>query len=501
MASASVAGRRRVPFITPFTVGLMLCAGLASAAGPKLWLYPDTDSPRQGGHVVEPGTFTLYVENRGGGGNADSTAYGVQLVVAVADPGAVSTLEVATAAIDPAGEAFGTPPLPCSDRPMPRHGVYPAAYTLVDLGDLAAGNRFELEVSATGSDGLEVHFDALATGMRTTGQGTRCYDVVNPSGHDVTVADRPGGGNDHCGRVRMRKTADPRQLDVGGQLDFTITILNDGDCDLTDAVLIDLLPVVTDDAGAEFPVFEVLHVEPAPSSIDGTTIEWQLGSIPSDGTEVTVHIQVEVIEPLADGSRVVNRACLTAAELDRRVCASERVVIGDPIGGDGIGSPGFWCHAIRFALDDRPHAPYDVEQLALWLSEIDSQSSVFSELSDISTIERAGTVLCRPNQADGAAGRLLRHLLTLWLNVVSGKLDPATTLAELCEGNEAFPDGSDLDMTVEELIETVETAIVDGADNDELGFWSEVVDALNNALLPGELGCSAPRHGGRRSGP
>ncbi len=45
-------------------MGVLLVAPIASA-GTQLWLYPKDHGPRQGGHVVPPGTFTLVIENRG----------------------------------------------------------------------------------------------------------------------------------------------------------------------------------------------------------------------------------------------------------------------------------------------------------------------------------------------------------------------------------------------------------------------------------------------------
>ena len=36
-------------------------------ASTKLWLYPDSDDPNSGGHVVTEPAFTLNIENRGNG--------------------------------------------------------------------------------------------------------------------------------------------------------------------------------------------------------------------------------------------------------------------------------------------------------------------------------------------------------------------------------------------------------------------------------------------------
>ncbi len=78
--------------------------------------------------MVPPGTpFSLVIVNRGMDSVSD-TAFGVKLVVAVADPAAVSALELVydggeTMVLDPNGWEVGVPTLPCSFKPMSRHGV------------------------------------------------------------------------------------------------------------------------------------------------------------------------------------------------------------------------------------------------------------------------------------------------------------------------------------------------------------------------------------------
>jgi len=483
-------------------MGILLIAPIASA-GASLWLYPANAGPREGGHVVPPGNFTLVIENRGNGGG-DMTAHGVQLVVAVADPAAVTTLELVFGGGAPrslelgVGEE-GTPPLPCSGKPMPRHGVYPAAYSVVDLGDLKAGEHFAIEVTVEGGDGLPVHFDAMATGLKTTGQGERCFDISNPAGHDVTVADRPGGQDD-CGRVSISKTADPRYVDFGGKVTFVIEVLNEGTCDLTELVLQDFIPAVEDDAGS-YPAFRPLDdAVPPYLSDDGLLLEWPYDSPLFVGESIIVELAVIFDELLVDQQRVVNRACVSAAELRRPRCTSAGVMVGNPYGEDGPAGPGFWCHAARWLIEDRPKLPVDGEEMLAWLEAIAGESAVFSGEDTIffeddpeASLVAAADLLCTPQLAEGAADRLERHLLTLWLNVVSGRLDPALTLGELCEGDEALPDDTDLDVTVGELLAEVDAGLAAGAEDAQLTFWSEVVDAVNNSRVPGEFGCTTPR--------
>jgi uncharacterized repeat protein (TIGR01451 family) len=380
---------------------------------------------------------------------------------------------------------------------------------LTKIGDLAGGESVEIEVTAEGEDGLRVHFDAMAFGLKTTGQGPKCSDVSNPSGHDVTVANRRGGDNqDDCGRVSISKTADPRVVDLGEQVTFLIEVVNEGTCDITEALLSDFIPAVKDENGIAHPAFQWTgETVPAPNVIDEFLLEWPLDSPLLIGESAIVQLVVKFNEPLAEGQRVVNRACITAAELSKPRCTSAGVMVGNPYGEDGPAGPGFWCHAARWLIEDRPKVPVDGEELLAWLEDVDIESAVFSELYPIfveddpeASLLATADLLCTPQSAEGAADRLARHLLTLWLNVVSGRLDPALTLGELCEGDEIFPDDTDLDMTVGELLDAVDADLAAPADDTQLTFWSEVVDAVNNSRVPGEFGCTVPRSVSRRQG-
>lgn len=497
--------------LTLITLGILLVAPIASA-GPSLWLYPKDAGPREGGHVVPPGTFTLVIENRSKDSESN-TAHEVNLVVAVADPGAVTALELVydggdPVVLDPNGIDEGVPPLPCSGKAMPRHGVYPAAYSLVilddltEIGDLVGGQSVEIEVTVEGEEALRVHFDAIATAWKTTGQGPKCSDVSNPSGHDVTVANRQGGGgDDDCGRVSISKTADPRIVDLGETATFLIEVLNEGTCDLTELLVSDFIPAVEDAEGILHPAFQWTgETVPSPNVVDDFLLEWPLDSPLLPDESATVQLVVEFNEPLADGQRVVNRACIAAAELSKPRCSSAGVMVGNTYGEEGPAGPGFWCHAARWVIEDRRKVPVDGEELLAWLEVVDMDSAVYSELYLIfveedpeASIAAAADLLCTPQSAEGAADRLARHLLTLWLNIVSGRLDPALTLGELCAGDEALPDDANLDMTVGELRDEVDAGLAAGADDTQLTFWSEVVDAVNNSRVPGEYGCTEPR--------
>jgi uncharacterized repeat protein (TIGR01451 family) len=465
--------------------------------------------------VVPPGELPLVIENRGKG-SGDNTAYEVQLVIAVERLAAVTSLSVNETSLSLAAEAWqeGTPLLPCGDKPMSRHGVYPTSYTTVPLADLMGGHSFEIAVDVAGDDDLRVHFDAIAHGLKTTGRGTKCFGVSNPAGHDVTVVNRRGGP-DSCGHVSVTKTADPSAIDFGQTVSFAIEVLNDGTCELTELVLMDHIPSVEEN-GIEYPAFRPVGEDVTPYlSDDGLLLEWQFDTpLPVDESR-RVEFDAVFDELLADQRKIVNRACVSAAELRKKRCAATVVTVGNPYGDDGPAGPGYWCHATRWILDGREKLPIDGEELFAWLYSVDDLSRVFSELEEYqiyfeddpeTSFAAAADLLCTPQDAAGPADRLARHLLVLWLNIVSERLDDEMILGDLCMGDEILPDGADPAMAVWELIEEVETGLNDSADDGQLTFWSEVIDAINSSYVAGEGDCMGrrvvtSRHGSGNGGP
>ena len=384
--------------------------------------------------------------------------------------------------------------------------MYPAAFLevtlngLTGIGDLGGGESIEINVTVEGEDHLHVHFDATATGYKKNGD---CFGISNPSGHDVTVANRPGG-QDECGRVSITKKAEPGAVDLSQEVLFVIEVLNNGTCELNELVVQDSIPTVEDD-DETYAAFQWSAGDgPSPNEVEEFLLEWPLDPLPV-GESVAVELVGLFNEPLADQQRVVNRACVSAAELRKPRCTAAVVMVGNPYGEDGPAGPGFWCHATRWLIEDRPKVPVDGEELLAWLEEIAGEAEVFSGEDTIfleddpeASLLAAADLRCTPQFAEGAADRLTRHLLTLWLNVVSERLDRGQALGDLCTGDEIFPDGVDLAMTVWDLIVAVETDLEAGADDEDLNFWSEVVDAVNNSYVVGEGECATRRLTTRR---
>ena len=72
--------------IATIALGLLVvvAAPQPAEATARLWLYPDSDDPQAGGHIVTDPAFTLNIENRGTG-SGDNTATETVLLVAVND--------------------------------------------------------------------------------------------------------------------------------------------------------------------------------------------------------------------------------------------------------------------------------------------------------------------------------------------------------------------------------------------------------------------------------
>jgi len=504
------------------TMALLVAAPSTSEAKTQLWLYPDSDDPRAGGHVVTDGVFTLVVENRGRG--EDDTAKMVSLVVAVNDPDLLDSVTLGWPDIDPEETVitvtnliYGTPTLLCEEgKNIPRHGIYPTDFTTVSarnidsIAEIVPGVPLEIEVKIVGDDGLEVHFDVIAEGHKIKRGNDVCYGVVNPSGHDVTVV-LGDTVETECPAVAIEKSASTTGVEDGGSVEYTIEVENTGDCKLTNLNITEDIPTVLD--GDDWvPAFTVGAVDPTPEDSPEVPITWHLASLLA-GDMVTFTLTAVFVEA-ADGHRVVNTACVTADELDEQ-CSRAMVAVGEQANNNAgdIRGPGFWCNRIRFADEGKRNATYTIDELEAFLVDINGRSSVFSELfeNDPFTLEDARTLLCHPRFARSAADRLARHLLTLWFNIVSERIDPdLTTLDELCPGDEELPedlpDGFYNTMTVKEVVEIAEDELLAEADDTVLDEWKDIIDFINNATVgpvcidEGESALQLRRSEGRRQG-
>jgi len=474
------------------TLALAAAAPRVSEAKTTLWLFPESENPRAGHHVVTDGEFTLIVQNRGTGENDGASL--VSLVVAVNDPSLLEQVilswpDESTDTIEPGGLQYGTPTVPCDGKRVPGHGIYPTDFTTVPARnadgaqEIEPGGQIEIQVEVVGEDGLEVHFDAIAQGTKIKRGAEVCYGVVNPSGHCVTVVFSDAGAAD-CPNIAVEKTASAAAAEVGGEIGYTIEVSNSADCDpLADLVVTEDIPTVIDpESGDPVPAFTVDSgtVLPMPTSQTDDLITWDLASLaPGESAFFTL---IALFAEASDGQEVVNTACATADGMDDPTCGSAVVAIGNVSNEADLSGPGFWCNRLRFALAGRDHVTYTVEEFDIFLTEINDESAIFSEIIDVSTLELAEELLCRPQDAASAADRLARHLLTLWFNIVSERVDPELTLGELCPGDEMLPEEADATMTIGQVVLEAESELLVMEPGDALlDWWKDVIDFINNA--------------------
>jgi len=495
-------GLRRPRLAVVLCASLVVCMLLAfpvtADAKASLWLYPVTDDPRSGGHVLDTGSFTLVVENVGSG---DDTAEDVELVIALNDLSLLTSgvlMLPDSTVVDLEIETFetGTPIVPCSDSPIPPHGVYPAPFITAALGNIAPGESVFITVDVQGLPGFELHFDATAIGWKQAGRSEKCYDVVNPSGHDVTVV-IAGDAESECTAVSIDKSAPSTGVVLNDQLDYTIVVTNTGTCDLTDVVVTEDIPTVDNNNGGTVPAFTVIAADPALGPDDGTGegVTWPVGVLTPGATEA-FSITASFVEILADGQEIENTACISAAELTEPVCDSFEVAVGEEDDETGAGSAGFWCNRIRLVTEQKGNPTYTIEELGVLLADVDAASVVFSEYFDATTVEAARELLCGSHGSD-AEGKLVRQLLALHLNVAAGRIAPETTLEGLCAGDEQLPADVTLTLTVAEVTAGAEAALVPPpAERATLLNWKDIIDFINNAsMAEGGVCADAELHG------
>ncbi|MBW3011667.1 hypothetical protein KY311_00635, partial [Candidatus Woesearchaeota archaeon] len=169
--------------------------------------------------------------------------------------------------------------------------------------------------------------------------------------------------------------------------------------------------------------------------------------------------------------------------------------------GNGIGTceacceprtPGYWKQVIcdQTASEQNPNMIIDIENIEGYLAAINTYSDVFSGL----TIEEACFYLSVPENSKDMLLKAKKHLLALWLNVVSVKLCPEREVALRFTDND----------NVRDVIDEIEAVILDtSSTKEELERVKNIADYLNNGeglpcadyfepeeCIAGEFGCN-----------
>lgn len=126
---------------------------------------------------------------------------------------------------------------------------------------------------------------------------------------------------------------------------------------------------------------------------------------------------------------------------------------------------GYWGHQ---CVVEHPYGDH-TGILSNWIEEISSQSRVFS---GISTKEEVCSIV-----QDGDAREMVimakKQLMGLWLNLVSGKLDPTT---------EVYMPSLTSSATIWEATQEIEDVILSSSDRDELERAKNIADNANNGI-------------------
>ena len=275
----------------------------------------------------------------------------------------------------------------------------------------------------------------------------------------------------------------PDPSEAGGIAEFFLAVHNVGRSTVTDVVVRDLIPPI-DIAGVELPALAV-NPDARADVLDEFLAVWHVDDIVFDAWTV-VPVPTTVSPLVSGGSIVINVARADGAEADAVEAEALVSVVAPELRNDAdedIGTSGFWTLQIGFLQEGNGNARFTVMQLEGWLWQIRTFSRVFNELGRAGTLTDAGALL---RSADpSAAIKLQRHLLTLWFNLASHQVLAEMRLCELIPADESEPPSPvDGNLTVAEVMVTVESELLSGADEDTLLQWKDVVDFINNSQAP-----------------
>jgi uncharacterized repeat protein (TIGR01451 family) len=299
----------------------------------------------------------------------------------------------------------------------------------------------------------------------------------------------------------------------GTNLTYALTV-STGNCTLNNVTVTDVLPSFTIDDVTLDAYIWLDNVTFSPSGgytynyDDNTnTLTVNIGTMgPLSAVTVYYDVQVNLLAPI--GECLTNISTVSGEDEQGTPyddSASMAVCIIPDTNGDyatdDIGTPGYWCNHI----DQSKQNAFDEAVVLNWLEIIEYASRWFDEHEygktgctdwhDVSgcSLESALSILGQPKPGGGWScggadpsdqeSKLEKHLLTLWFNVASGNIWTDITLDMLCVGEKPFPAGTDMTMTIGEVLVNGETALLT-ADFGSYLFWKDIIDAINNSESP-----------------
>jgi uncharacterized repeat protein (TIGR01451 family) len=182
--------------------------------------------------------------------------------------------------------------------------IHPLNIPAAPLIDLTAGNLSQT-ISADGTT-------ATGTGNLLTLKVldvTGALTLLNLTIGDVTATAHAPAGGVNCQTLTddplrdARKDASATTVNPGQSFDYTITVPNRGNADLTD--------VTVKDTVSGSPALELVKAVPAPTSSSGSTYDFSLGTIAPNQVK-TIVMTFRVPTGTASGTDYANKAVITA---------------------------------------------------------------------------------------------------------------------------------------------------------------------------------------------
>ncbi|GGM22878.1 discoidin domain-containing protein [Promicromonospora citrea] len=216
----------------------------------------------------------------------------------------------------------------------------------------------------------------------------------------------------------------------------------------------------------------------APYDLRRVVVDWETAY--ASGYEIQVSADGEdwtTVHTVTDGDGLFDDLEVAGTGRHVRLYATERAtqwgfsiyeleVYGTPVGAEPAPEPeargaGYWTSEYRQV----GHPDHTAEELECYLASTRAQSAVFDEAVALDTLDDAVQVLW-PRHHDEPVDVLDRQLLTLWLNVASGAIDPDQSVAG--------------GRTVGDLLAAVEAARLEaGAHRDGLARYGAALEAVD----------------------
>lgn len=146
---------------------------------------------------------------------------------------------------------------------------------------------------------------------------------------DETTDVEEDGESDDDAELSVTKEASPPEVFPGGVVEYTVTIENDGDDDLTDVTLEDVM------SGGGFSLIDDGDADER----SGNTLKWEIDELEA-GDSMVVHYRISVDASAFPGQQIRNTATVEADDMEDSAEAVVTIINNLPQTGAGFGTTG-----------------------------------------------------------------------------------------------------------------------------------------------------------------